>query len=309
MEYIIPLDDFPDISLLFGIRNSNIKLLKKKFNVDILARDDLKILGDSRSAQHITAIVEQAKVKILKTGTLTEKEIKKIISNNCSEKLKSKENKPEDEKQENFPIPPRTLGQKKYLTAMQKNDIVFAIGPAGTGKTYLAVAMALAALKKNEVRKIILVRPAVEAGEKLGFLPGDFQAKVNPYLRPLYDSLYDLGDYARVKKYMEKNIIEVAPLAYMRGRTLENSFIILDESQNTTRNQMKMFLTRMGLYSKIVVTGDQTQIDLPSDQDSGLIEVQKTLKGVKGIEFVYLTKNDIVRHRLVQRIVEAYEKK
>lgn len=307
MEHIISLQDFPDISLLFGTQNCNIKLMKKKFNVDILARDNLKVLGDAHSIECVASVVEQVKTKILKKGNISQKEIDSII-----EKHSPQEEQPEKqpvEESEYFPISPRTLGQKNYLSAMQKKDIVFAIGPAGTGKTHLAVAMALDALRKNVVRKLILVRPAVEAGEKLGFLPGDFQAKVNPYLRPLYDSLYDLGDYARVKKYMEKNIIEVAPLAYMRGRTLENAFIILDEAQNTTSGQMRMFLTRMGLHSKTVVTGDRTQVDLPAGQVSGLVEAERILQGVRGIEFAYLTQNDIVRHRLVQRIVDAYEKK
>ncbi|WP_372370779.1 PhoH family protein [Candidatus Uabimicrobium sp. HlEnr_7] len=309
MEHTISLNDFPDISLLFGAQNCNIKLMKKKFNVDILARDHLKILGDAHSIECITRVVEQVKAKILKKGNISQKEVNMIIEKHLSKETETKTETESQEEKEYFPISPRTLGQKNYLLAMKKNDIVFAIGPAGTGKTHLAVAMALDALHKNTVRKLILVRPAVEAGEKLGFLPGDFQAKVNPYLRPLYDSLYDLGGYDRVKKYMEKSIIEVAPLAYMRGRTLENAFIILDEAQNTTGGQMRMFLTRMGLHSKTVVTGDQTQVDLPPGQISGLVEAGKILRGVRGIEFAHLTQNDIVRHRLVQRIVEAYEKK
>jgi len=205
-------------------------------------------------------------------------------------------------------IRPKTLGQKRYVDAIRKNGIVFAIGPAGTGKTYLAMAMAVAALKNKEVSRIILTRPAVEAGERLGFLPGDLQEKVDPYLRPLYDALYDILGVEVYQRYMERGIIEVAPLAYMRGRTLDDSFVILDEAQNTTHEQMKMLLTRLGFGSKAVVTGDITQIDLPRRRFSGLEEVQFILRGIEGIEFVYLTDQDVVRHELVQKIIRAYEK-
>jgi len=205
-------------------------------------------------------------------------------------------------------VTPRTKGQAHYLEAIRDHDIVFAIGPAGTGKTYLAVAMALAALRNGEVKKIVLARPAVEAGEKLGFLPGDLIEKVNPYLRPLYDALHDMLDFSQVQKYMERDIIEVVPLAFMRGRTLNHSFVILDEAQNTTIGQMKMFLTRLGTRSRGVITGDVTQIDLPADQPSGLIHAGHILKGIEGIAIVHLTKSDIVRHRLVQEIVAAYER-
>ena len=201
----------------------------------------------------------------------------------------------------------RTIGQKKYVEAIIKDDVVFGIGPAGTGKTYLAVVMAVRSLKNREVERIILVRPAVEAGEKLGFLPGDFIEKVNPYLRPLYDSLFDVLGVEVTQRYLEKNIIEVAPLAYMRGRTLNDAFIISEEAQNTTPQQMKMFLTRLGFGSKAVVTGDITQVDLPRDEYSGLIEIQKILGQVKGVSFEYLTKEDVVRHPLVQKIIDAYE--
>ncbi|MDR5694685.1 MAG: PhoH family protein [Armatimonadota bacterium] len=204
-------------------------------------------------------------------------------------------------------IGPRTSGQKRYVEAMLRHDLVIAIGPAGTGKTYLAVAMAVLALKERKVQRLILTRPAVEAGEKLGFLPGDLYAKVDPYLRPLYDALYEMMGPERFQRLAEKGIIEVAPLAYMRGRTLNDSFIILDEAQNTTHEQMKMFLTRLGFGSKAVITGDITQIDLPKDKASGLVEVQEILRGVEGIAFVYLTETDVVRHDLVQKIVRAYE--
>jgi phosphate starvation-inducible PhoH-like protein len=201
----------------------------------------------------------------------------------------------------------RSRGQAKYIAAILENDVIFCIGPAGTGKTFLAVRMAVNALRAGEVRRLILCRPAVEAGEKLGFLPGDFQAKINPYLRPLYDALNDILDFDQVKRYVEREIIEIIPLAYMRGRTLNNAFIILDEGQNTTISQMKMFLTRMGLSSKIVVNGDVTQVDLPSGQPSGLIHARKVIRGIPGIAWIQLEKADIVRHPLVKRIVEAYE--
>ncbi|GEA16479.1 MAG: phosphate starvation-inducible protein PhoH [Moorella sp. (in: firmicutes)] len=205
-------------------------------------------------------------------------------------------------------IRPKTLGQLRYVQAMRRYDIVFGIGPAGTGKTYLAVVMAVNALRSRSVERIILARPAVEAGEKLGFLPGDLQEKVNPYLRPLYDGLYDILGMETAQKYMEKNIIEVAPLAYMRGRTLDDAFIILDEAQNTTSEQMKMFLTRIGFGSRAVITGDVTQVDLPRDTTSGLVEAQQILRGIEGIAIEYLTEADVVRHPLVQEIIKAYER-
>ncbi|MBE3583247.1 MAG: PhoH family protein [Limnochordaceae bacterium] len=205
-------------------------------------------------------------------------------------------------------IVPRTVGQKAYVDAIRTNNLVFGIGPAGTGKTYLAVAMAVGALRRKEVARLVLTRPAVEAGEKLGFLPGDLQDKVDPYLRPLYDALYDTLGMDGFHRYMERGLIEVAPLAYMRGRTLDDAFIILDEAQNTTPEQMKMFLTRMGFGSKVVVTGDITQVDLPKDQESGLLQVQQVLKGVEGIAFVYLDEQDVVRHELVQSIIRAYDR-
>ncbi len=207
------------------------------------------------------------------------------------------------------PIGPRTQGQSEYAEALGRDDMVFAIGPAGTGKTYLAVAAAVAALKEKRVNKLILTRPAVEAGERLGFLPGDLEAKIDPYLRPLYDALYDLLDFEKAQKLFERKVIEIAPLAYMRGRTLSEAFIILDEAQNATGTQMKMFLTRLGFGSKMVITGDVTQTDLPRGEESGLRAASRILPGVKGISFVYLTQDDVVRHTLVQRIIEAYDKK
>jgi phosphate starvation-inducible PhoH-like protein len=205
-------------------------------------------------------------------------------------------------------IRPKTLGQKKFIDAVRKNEIVFAIGPAGTGKTYLAVAIALSALKNKSVNRIILVRPAVEAGESLGYLPGDLLEKIDPYFRPLYDAIYEMMPSEKFQKYMERGIIEIAPLAYMRGRTLNDSFIILDDAQNTTLGQMKMFLTRFGFGSKIIINGDITQVDLPRKDNSGLIKISKVLENIKGIEFIYLNDQDVVRHRLVQEIIRAYER-
>ena len=205
------------------------------------------------------------------------------------------------------PILPKTAGQRLYLQAIQQHDIVVGIGPAGTGKTYLAMSMAVAALMKNEVIRIVLARPAVEAGEKLGFLPGDLHEKVNPYLRPLYDALHDMMNFEKASKLVQRGVIEVAPLAFMRGRTLNDSFVILDEAQNTTSEQMKMFLTRLGFSSKAVITGDVTQIDLPEGKMSGLVEARKVLEGIKGIDFIYFTKKDVIRHPLVQEIIQAYE--
>ncbi|HDK26926.1 MAG TPA: PhoH family protein [Candidatus Atribacteria bacterium] len=205
-------------------------------------------------------------------------------------------------------IRPKTLGQKKLIDAVKKNEIIFAIGPAGTGKTYLAVAMALSALKNEEVSRIILVRPAVEAGESLGYLPGDLMEKIDPYFRPLYDAMYEMMPSEKFQKYMERGIIEIAPLAYMRGRTLNDSFIILDDAQNTTLGQMRMFLTRFGFGSKVIINGDITQVDLPQKENSGLIKVAKILRNIDGIEFIYLTDQDVVRHRLVQEIIRAYDR-
>jgi len=205
-------------------------------------------------------------------------------------------------------IRPKTIGQRKFIETVRNNEVVFAIGPAGTGKTYLAVAIALSALKKKEVERIILVRPAVEAGESLGFLPGDLLEKIDPYFRPLYDAMYEMMPSEKFQKYMERGIIEIAPLAYMRGRTLNDSFIILDDAQNTTLGQMKMFLTRFGFGSKIIINGDITQVDLPRKENSGLMKIAKILKDINGIEFVYLNDSDVVRHRLVQEIIRAYEK-
>ncbi len=294
---------------LFGNYDENLALLEDTLDVKIAARgktltvsggeDEVRmsksvlehLIGQARSGQKVTVHDVRYAVRAVKEGNILEDLGGSILVSARGR-----------------PIGPRTQGQKEYVKAIKENPLVFGIGPAGTGKTYIAVAMAVAAFKKKQVDRIILTRPAVEAGERLGFLPGDIQEKVNPYLRPLYDALFDVLGIETFQKYMEKGLIEVAPLAYMRGRTLESSFVILDEAQNTTPEQMKMFLTRMGLNSKAVVTGDITQIDLPKGTYSGLDQVRVILRDVQGIGFVYLSDRDVVRHELVSRIVRAYEK-
>lgn len=308
----IEIQNFQHLLELFGNFDENIKIIEESLGVRIIARGNgLKIQGPEEKVKMAEKLVKNL-LEMLKRGEKLnaqnvsysiglimageEEKIKDLVSDVVCITHKGKQ------------IKSKTLGQKLYVEAMRKNDIVFAIGPAGTGKTYLAIAMAVRALKNKEMSRIILTRPAVEAGEKLGFLPGDLQDKVDPYLRPLYDALYDILGGETYLKYRERGVIEVAPLAYMRGRTLDDSFIILDEAQNTTPEQMKMFLTRMGFGSKIVVTGDITQIDLPGGKVSGLTEAAKILQGIEGLEFVYLTEKDVVRHSLVQKIILAYER-
>ena len=300
-------DDEDETRAIFGIEDRLLKAIKTIFQVRVVGRNSsVRISGAAPGVEHAeNALIELR--KLYAAGLpITLADVESV-----ADAIKSAKS-PEDmsEKIEVFAkqvyVRPRTAGQAAYVKAMRKHDIVFSIGVAGTGKTYLAVAMAVSALKKRQVRRLILVRPAVEAGEKLGFLPGDIQAKVNPYLRPLYDALHDMMDYGQLRRYMESDIVEVVPLAYMRGRTLNDSFIILDEAQNCTAAQMKMFLTRLGMRSRCLITGDVSQIDLPAGERSGLKEAEKILQGIKGISFVYLTKSDIVRHPLVQNIVEAY---
>ena len=297
---------------VFGQFDANIKKIEKACGVSIVNRgDDVKISGEEKDVHKAWNILHSLVALVKKGEEITEQNLEYFISSAEETDLRELEKMYDDFiciTVNGRPLKPKTLGQKKYVDLIKNNTIVFGIGPAGTGKTYLAMAMAITAFKNNEVNRIILTRPAIEAGEKLGFLPGDLQQKVDPYLRPLYDALYEIMGAENFMKNMEKGLIEVAPLAYMRGRTLDNAFIVLDEAQNTTTQQIKMFLTRMGMNTKMIVTGDMTQIDLPTSQTSGLIQALRILKGVKGISFVELNKKDIVRHKLVERIVDAYEK-
>jgi phosphate starvation-inducible PhoH-like protein len=297
---------------LFGNYDENIHYIEDNFNVSvILCGEQIKIKGTEDNVNKAEKVIKRL-MEMAESGDLITKQSVAYLTRLASENELDKV----DDFSSDFicltargkKIKSKTHGQRQYIDAIRNNDVVFSIGPAGTGKTFLAVAMAVTAFKNREVSRIILTRPAVEAGEKLGFLPGDLQNKVDPYLRPLYDSLHEIMGPETYHKHMEKGAIEVAPLAYMRGRTLDDSFIILDEAQNTTPEQMKMFLTRMGFGSKVVVTGDITQIDLPENKKSGLKEVMKILKNIKGIEFVYLTDRDVIRHELVQKIIKAYDR-
>jgi len=297
---------------IFGSFDENIKKIERVFSVSIINRGDRVIIsGTGDKAQKAYEVFEKL-IALAKGGeTISEQNINYLIDSVGDEGFDEIEKINDDTVCKTAfgkPIKPKTLGQKKYIDKIRKNTVVFCIGPAGTGKTYLAMAMAITAFKNNSVNRIILTRPAIEAGEKLGFLPGDLQQKVDPYLRPLYDALHEIMGTESFHKNMEKGLIEVAPLAYMRGRTLDNSFIVLDEAQNTTQEQMKMFLTRIGWGSKAIVTGDITQIDLPEGKKSGLQEAVKILDNIEGIGISYLTSKDVVRHPLVQKIIDAYEK-
>ena len=299
------------LETLFGVHDQNIKYLESLLDVRINARgQDLTVDGDPRDVETVERILEDFSELFSEGKSFTDKELREAFAQIAEDRAYSLRDyftkarfNPSGKKQ----VAPKSATQRRYIEAIQDKDIVFGIGVAGTGKSYLAVAMAVQALMQKQVNRVVLARPAVEAGEKLGFLPGDLQDKVDPYLRPLYDALFDLIDYERVTKLLEKRVIEVAPLAFMRGRTLGDAFIILDEAQNTTSEQMKMFLTRIGFGSKAVITGDVTQIDLPTGKRSGLIEAERVLTGVEGIEFIYFTEKDVVRHRLVQMIIKAYE--
>ncbi|AKX93348.1 PhoH-like protein [Moorella thermoacetica] len=323
---IKPLADIYEVKLttgnngeaanIFGHQDENLKFIESHTPARIIARgNEITLSGDRREVQVLEKLFWQL-IKLARAGTTIN-----TATINYTWNLVRRQDGSQDQPDlaqalgeviyvtpRGKQIRPKTLGQLRYIQAMRRYDIVFGIGPAGTGKTYLAVVMAVNALRARSVERIILARPAVEAGEKLGFLPGDLQEKVNPYLRPLYDGLYDVLGLETAQKYMEKNIIEVAPLAYMRGRTLDDAFIILDEAQNTTSEQMKMFLTRIGFGSRAVITGDITQVDLPRETTSGLVEVQRILKGIEGIAIEYLTEADVVRHPLVQEIIKAYER-
>jgi phosphate starvation-inducible protein PhoH and related proteins len=303
----------PNIEKLFGTRDENLQILEEGLSVNIdLKSDSVLIEGAARDVARAEQVFTDFD-HLSRTGhDLTQGDLRsmlRVVTEDISATLRGLA---EAGKQRSFgkrQVQPKSMNQRRYLDAIEKYDMVFGIGPAGTGKTYLAVAMAVSALNNKKVNRIILARPAVEAGERLGFLPGTLQEKVDPYLRPLYDALYDLMDGERVDRYLEKNVIEIAPIAFMRGRTLNDSFIILDEAQNTTSEQMKMFVTRMGFNSKTVITGDITQIDLPNTRKSGLLEAMDILRNVEGLSFNFFTEEDVVRHHLVQRIVRAYDER
>lgn len=311
-EQIITFDAVEQAVSLFGSFDENIRLIEDEFGVSVISRgSDLKICGSEEQVSLAVRALNSLLVLIKKGEPLTSQNVRyaiSLVNEGNEDKLSSMSSDTICITSKGRPVKPKTLGQKKYCTAIEENTITFGIGPAGTGKTYLAVAKAVTAFRAKEVNKIILTRPAVETGESLGFLPGDLQSKVDPYLRPLYDALFDMLGAENFQKCQERGSIEVAPLAYMRGRTLDDSFIILDEAQNTTPEQMKMFLTRLGFNSKMVVTGDITQIDLPSGKKSGLKKVMKILKNVDDIAMCRFTQKDVVRHKLVQDIIKAYEK-
>ncbi len=311
-EKIIEIDREDQLSTLFGQLDSNIRHIEKQYSVQIINRDgNVKLIGDEPGISEAARAV-QALLKMTDSGqTLSDQTVRYVtsmVAEGAEQQLEELGGDGVCITSSGKIVRPRTVGQKRYLDEIKNNTIVLGIGPAGTGKTYLAVAMAVKAFREHKVKKIILTRPAVEAGEKLGFLPGDMQDKVDPYLRPLYDALFDMFGADSFGRYMEKGIIEVAPLAYMRGRTLDEAFIILDEAQNTTSEQIKMFLTRLGNESRMVITGDITQIDLPDVRKSGLVEAIKVLKGIDDISVHRFSEKDVVRHRLVQDIIKAYEK-
>jgi len=311
-EKMIDIERMEHALALFGSNDENVRQIEQHYNVSILFRGtDIKIAGEPADIELAAHCIEGLLSMVEQGEVLNVQNIRYMIS--LVEEGREKEAAALNKDvicitSKGNPLKPRTLGQQKYIESIKNNTIILGIGPAGTGKTYLAVAMAVKAFRAHDVNRIILTRPAVEAGEKLGFLPGDMQNKVDPYLRPLYDALFDMLGMENFQKYLERGNIEVAPLAYMRGRTLDDSFIILDEAQNTTPEQMKMFLTRLGVGSKAIITGDVTQIDLPRDQRSGLVEASKVLRDIDDISICHFTDKDVVRHRLVQDIIKAYEK-
>ncbi len=308
---IVTIENELSLPSLYGDMDKNLRLIENTYGVTLNARGNrIQIEGVEKTVERVERLIRQLD-EMLAQGIITQKDdvtaAIHAFSSDSSTALKDIFDKAIPVSSRKRPVAPKNETQRKYVEAIKQHDIVFGIGPAGTGKTYLAMATAVSALLRREVSRIILVRPAVEAGEKLGFLPGDLYEKVHPYLRPLYDALYDMIETEKANKLVERGDIEIAPLAFMRGRTLNDSFIILDEAQNTTSEQMKMFLTRLGFNSKTVITGDITQVDLPSDRNSGLIEVQTILDNIEGIRFVYFTNRDVVRHKLVQQIIKAYE--
>jgi len=312
IERTIPVERIEDVINVFGSFDQNLRIIEQEYNVTVLSRDnELRISGDPEAVMYAEKAINGLLALAAKGEQIDSQNVRyimKLVSQGREEKIPDLAKDVICVTAKGKPIKAKTIGQKEYVNAIMDNIITLGVGPAGTGKTYLAVAAAVAAFRAEKVSRIILTRPAVEAGERLGFLPGDLQSKVDPYLRPLYDALFEMLGTETYNKYLERGNIEVAPLAYMRGRTLDDSFIILDEAQNTSREQMKMFLTRLGFGSKIVITGDVTQIDLPADKVSGLKEAMKVLDGVEDIAICRLTGADVVRHELVQKIIEAYEK-
>lgn len=313
MKEIVKLEAYNIEQLvnLSGVKDENLEVLEDHFQVEISLRgDEMSIVGSQQQIEKTKKVIYSLLKLIVSGVSISRRDViyaQKLVEKDKLDQLSELYHIKIARTYNGKLIYPKTLGQKSYYYVLKNNDVVFGIGPAGTGKTYLAVVFAVAALKNNEVKKIILTRPAVEAGENLGFLPGDLKEKVDPYLRPLYDALYDMLGVEQTEKLMEKGVIEIAPLAYMRGRTLEDAYVILDEAQNTTDNQMKMFLTRLGFRSKMIVTGDISQIDLPRNTTSGLIRALDILEGVKGISFIHLSAMDVVRHPVVQRIIERYD--
>ena len=313
MKEIVKLEAYNIEQLvnLSGVKDENLEVLEDHFQVEISLRgDEMSIVGSQQQIEKTKKVIYSLLKLIVSGVSISRRDViyaQKLVEKDKLDQLSELYHIKIARTYNGKLIYPKTLGQKSYYYALKNNDVVFGIGPAGTGKTYLAVVFAVAALKNNEVKKIILTRPAVEAGENLGFLPGHLKEKVDPYLRPLYDALYDMLGVEQTEKLMEKGVIEIAPLAYMRGRTLEDAYVILDEAQNTTDNQMKMFLTRLGFRSKMIVTGDISQIDLPRNTTSGLIRALDILEGVKGISFIHLSAMDVVRHPVVQRIIERYD--
>jgi len=306
LELTITLEDPQKLGVLFGPADRHLKMIRQSLGVQIFARQgQVKMTGSAVNVSRAAAVLERLQRKIRHSGAVTADVVAEALSAAAADDQAAPADIL-DVYASGQLVRPKTPGQKRYIEAMQARDVVFCTGPAGTGKTYLAVAVAVHMLKHQRAKRLILARPAVEAGEKLGFLPGDMQAKVNPYLRPLFDALHDMMEYEQIRRFMINDMIEVIPLAFMRGRTLNDSAIILDEAQNTTASQMLMFLTRMGHGSKMIVTGDDSQIDLPEGTTSGLLDAKARLSGIKGLAFVRLAKADIVRHRLVQNIVEAY---
>jgi len=309
--YLLTLKDSRESASLYGTLDENLRMLESEFGAQLVARgDQLRIQGPSDQVEQVRRVIEEMQALIQRNTPVDRNRLRDLVRLVKTEDGNKVREVLDDSIQVNGrhrAIRPKTAGQKRYLDSIRRNDIVFGIGPAGTGKTYLAMACAIHSLLQRQVKRIVLARPAVEAGESLGFLPGDLYEKVNPYLRPLYDALYDMLDFEKVNRAMQQGQIEVAPLAFMRGRTLNDCFVILDEAQNTTHEQMKMFLTRLGYSSKAVITGDVTQIDLPQQKESGLVEATGLLKGIPGLEMIWLERSDVVRHPLVQEIIRAYE--